>query len=349
MPLLRQTAYWIRFLQFHFSHYTSEFTRYANRPVAQAKMLWVKAKQTYHFYDLFLALKTGKKHDLVHRLGLFLDEHDIIRCAHCLQNSALRLQEKFPILLQRAKSSHFTKLVIRHFHALVYPQGTAYTLAAVRKEYWILAGHAAISSVVTACRKCKWFTMRPFHQPDDSQLPSFQLDTTASPFQNVGMDTCGLLTVNNTKTWVLIIVDLICRAVDLEFLSDMTTEELHSAFCRVSARRRMPTFIISDNAEQFKLLNVIITASINVDFFWKFIPCFFQWQGGVYERQIGMVKQSLFRTFHGTALTPTAVRTALAEIAAMLNERPLTYVSEDGEDRPLTPKRLPANSPYAPG
>jgi len=97
------------FLQFHFPHYTFEFTRYANEPVVQAEMLWVKAKQTYHFYDVFLALKMGKKHDLVHGLSLFLDEHDIIRGAHRLRNSALRLQEKFPILLQRAKSSHFTK------------------------------------------------------------------------------------------------------------------------------------------------------------------------------------------------------------------------------------------------
>jgi len=151
MPLLRQTAYWIRFLQFRFPHYTFEFTRYENRPVAQAEMLWVKAEQTYHFYNIFLTLKTGKKHDLVHRLGLFLDEHDIIRCAHRLRNSALRLQEKFLILLQRAKSPHFTKLVIRHFHALVYHQGTAYTFAVVWKEYWIPARRVAASSVVTAC------------------------------------------------------------------------------------------------------------------------------------------------------------------------------------------------------
>jgi len=50
-----------------------------------------------------------------------------------------------------------------------------------------------------------------------------------------------------------------------------------------SARRRMPAFIISDNAEQFKLLNIILSASIDMDFAWKFISSFAQWQGGVYK------------------------------------------------------------------
>lgn len=239
----------------------------------------------------------GKRHDLVHRLGLFLDEHGIIRCAHRLKNSALHQQEKFPILLQRAKSSHFTKLIIRHFHTLVYHQGTSYTLAAIRKEFWIPAGRAAVSSLVTACKKCKRFTTRPFKQPDDSQLPSFRLDRNSSPFQNVGIDICGPLMVNNVKTWIVIFVDLVCRAIDLEFLSDLTTDELLHAFRRVSARHWMPAFIISDNAEQFKLLNVILSASIDADFYWKFIPSFAQWQGGVYERQIQIVKQSLYQTY----------------------------------------------------
>jgi len=126
--------------------------------------------------------------------------------------------------------------------------------------------HAAVSSVVTACCKCKQFSAQPFRQPDNSQLPSFRLDTTSSPFQNVGIDTCGPLIVNNIKTWIVIFIDLVCRNIDLEFLSDMTTDKLLHAFRRFSARHRMPAFIISNNAEQFKFLNVVLSASINTDF-----------------------------------------------------------------------------------
>ena len=54
---------------------------------------------------------------------------------------------------------------------------------------------------------------------------------------------------------------------------------------------------------------------------------------------IAIIKQS-HRTFHGAVLSDSAIRTAVAEIAAVLNARPLTYVSEDNEDIPLTPNDL---------
>ena len=62
-----------------------------------------------------------------------------------------------------------------------------------------------------------------------------------------------------------------------------------------------------------------------------------QWQGGVYERQIGVLKQSLYRMFHSAVLLDSAFRTAAAEIAAVINARPLTFVSEDQDDVLLVP------------
>jgi len=78
--------------------------------------------------------------------------------------------------------------------------------------------------------KCKRFSAQLFCQPDDSQLPSFRLDTTSLPFQNVGIDSCGPLIVNNVKTWIIIFVDLVCHTINLEFLSDMTTNKLLHTF-----------------------------------------------------------------------------------------------------------------------
>jgi len=55
---------------------------------------------------------------------------------------------------------------------------------------------------------------------------------------------------------------------------------------------------------------------------------------------IGIVKQALLRTFHGHYLSDSAVRTSLAEIVAVLNSRPLTYVSKEFGDFPISPADL---------
>jgi len=55
---------------------------------------------------------------------------------------------------------------------------------------------------------------------------------------------------------------------------------------------------------------------------------------------IQLTKSCLQKTFHGVALSESQLRTALAEITATLNAWPLTYVSEDSADRPLTPNDL---------
>jgi len=70
----------------------------------------------------------------------------------------------------------------------------------------------------------------------------------------------------------------------------MTADELLHAFRRVAARHTLPSFIVSDNAKQFQLLSAILSATLSNDFVWKFIPDFSQWQGGVYEWQIKIVK-----------------------------------------------------------
>jgi len=147
-----------------------------------------------------------------------------------------------------------------------------------------------VLSVVTACQKCKKFTSCPFRQPDNLQLPSFHLTEECRLFLYVGVDTCGHLIVEDRKYYILIFADLVCRAVDLEVLVDLTTEELLLAFGHFVARCCQLQLIVSNNAKQFVLLNSVLAASIKNEYQWKFSPEFSQWQGGVYERQIGVLK-----------------------------------------------------------
>lgn len=117
----------------------------------------------------------------------------------------------------------------------------------------------------------------------------------------------------------------------------MTENELLLAYRRFLACYSPTLYFVSDNAPQFKLLSEIISINFKHEFTWKFLPAFSPWQGGVYERMVALVKDSLLRTYHHTTLSHSAVRTSLVEIAGVLNSRPLTYVSEDGADTPLRP------------
>ncbi|KHN88470.1 hypothetical protein Tcan_01238, partial [Toxocara canis] len=65
---------------------------------------------------------------------------------------------------------------------------------------------------------------------------------------------------------------------------------------------------------------------------WKFIASLPPWQGGVYERLIGITKNALRRAIGRRAVTDEMLHTFLAECEAIINERPLTFISDDSMD-----------------
>ena len=269
-------------------------------------------------------------------INKYLDVHNLIRCAGRFQFAPLSANEKRPILIPAPKTSRFVTLLVEHYHALTFHAGTARTLHALRRKFWITAGRRAVFNVVHKCPKCKRFIARPYPQPTKSDLPDMRLNET-SPYANIGIDTFGPLYLKQMKYFGLIVTDLVIRAIDLELLPNMTSTEIGLALRRVFARHRLPEQILSDNAPQFLQLEKEFQATFTHAWAWKMLPAHSPWMGGAYERLIALVKSSIMRTFYNEELTESSLRTAFAEIASSLNARPLTYVSADAEDEPLTP------------
>jgi hypothetical protein len=74
---------------------------------------------------------------------------------------------------------------------------------------------------------------------------------------------------------------------------------------------------------------------------WHFIPKRAPWYGGFWERLIGLTKTVLKKVLGRGHVTLSSLQTIIVEIEAVLNDRPLTYVSSDIEDEePLTPSHL---------
>ena len=65
------------------------------------------------------------------------------------------------------------------------------------------------------------------------------------------------------------------------------------------------------------------------------------WFGGFWERLIGLTKTSLKKTLGRTHVTLEGLQTVIVEVEALLNDRPLTYLSSDINDPdPISPSHL---------
>lgn len=70
------------------------------------------------------------------------------------------------------------------------------------------------------------------------------------------------------------------------------------------------------------------------------IPVYSPWMGASYERLIGIVKSCFYKTIGRQTLDYFNFLTAISDIELMVNNRPLTYRSQQGELEILTPNHL---------
>ncbi|XP_045589597.2 uncharacterized protein [Procambarus clarkii] len=135
----------------------------------------------------------------------------------------------------------------------------------------------------------------------------------------------------------------------------MSAEAYIQVFRRYAARRSCPRLMISDNGSNF-LTEVCLREIWNHpevqsvlkqrQCHWKFVPpgdlyLTAPWQGGFYERMVGTVKKCLRKALHQQKINLTELQTLVTKIEARVNNRPLTYLTDDFSQRePLSPLHL---------
>ena len=142
------------------------------------------------------------------------------------------------------------------------------------------------------------------------------------------------------KTWICLFTCLSIRAIHLEWVLDLSASQFLNCLRRFVSRRGKPDVIFSDNASQFKLvctvvdrewrkvlkdkevMNYVLVEGIK----WKYTLALAPWQGGFYERLVGLVKGCMRKSIGRKYLSLEQLTTLLTEIEAALNSRPLTYV-----------------------
>ncbi|XP_065213342.1 uncharacterized protein LOC135840645 [Planococcus citri] len=301
----------------------------------------IKHIQTIHF--------SNRDSNFTKQLNL-IEDNGILRVKGRLSNLIQVPNDEFPILLPN--NDQFVNLLILHTHRKLYHAGVSQTLAEIRKKYWLLGGRRVVYNVIRNCKNCKVFSGPAYKYPIMPPIPGYRLKREFA-FTYVGVDVLGPLYVckkkgtDKKKNWICLFTCLITRAVHLEQLEDMTSEELLLAFRRMFARRGITKFLLSDNAPQFNVLKNLLSGVPdnnlkNIE--WKQIPAFSPWSGGVYERMVALVKNALRKTFYQVTLTRRQLQTSAVEIEAVINSRPIVYVGAD-DGTTLSPNDL-LNIPF---
>jgi hypothetical protein len=118
-----------------------------------------------------------------------------------------------------------------------------------------------------------------------------------------------------------------------------------------------PRVIISDNGSNFTFIRPTVGRQVEITdirvrehFFtnridWFNIRAYSPWEGGAYERLIGIAKDSLKKALYPTAVAPVLVdyvqlNTAMKQVADIMNSRPLTYVPSDEQIEVITPNHF---------
>ncbi|XP_011408730.1 PREDICTED: uncharacterized protein LOC100636053, partial [Amphimedon queenslandica] len=122
------------------------------------------------------------------------------------------------------------------------------------------------------------------------------------------------------------------------------------SFKRFVARRGLPRKVLSHNAKTFKkmasLLKEIEDHKDVKRYFsdhkiqWNFNVEMSPWWGGVFEKLIRSVKRCMKKVIGRASLTHEELLTAVIEIEMIINSRPLSYVTQDDLDEPITPSHL---------
>lgn len=212
------------------------------------------------------------------------------------------------------------------------------TLTELRSKFWVLRGRNLVKTIIHQCRVCRRHEGRPYGAPRPPPLPVFRVEE-APPFTFTGVDFAGPLYVKGEtgtrKVWICLYTCCVVRAIHLDLVSDQTTPAFLLSFKRFVSRRGLPRQMVSDNGKTFKAAAKAIR-----EVKWIFNVPKAPWWGGVFERLVKCVKRCLRKMIGQAKLSQDELLTALAEVEMVLNSRPLTVVSAEDLEEPLTPSHL---------
>ncbi|XP_021372003.1 uncharacterized protein LOC110462388 [Mizuhopecten yessoensis] len=260
---------------------------------------------------------------------------------------------RHPIILP--KHHHISVLLVRFYHQKVWHQGRHFTEGSVRSAgFWIVGSKRLISSEIAKCIVCRKLRghLGWQHMAD---LPVDRLKP-APPFSYVGVDAFGPWPIvyrrtrggaANQKRWALLFSCLVTRAIHIEVIEELSSSSFINALRRFVAIRGT-NFVgaIEDLSIDAKFIEKppVVQFLSRSNAKWIFNPPHASHMGGAWGRLIGVSRRildSMLLQNKHKDLTHEILVTFMAEVCAIVNNRPLLPVSSDPESPcVLTPSSL---------
>lgn len=329
--------------------------------IEKAEKAIISYEQRHHFKEETVSLKQGKqvkRGSPLYKLDPVIDadaDVDLLRVGGRTRRMALPTEIKHPMILP--KHSHVSKLILSHIHTLVGHSGRGHMLSKLHQNYWLSGANSLARKVIKSCVFCRRQQARAGEQKM-ADLPLHRVTPDLPPFTQVGVDYFGPIEVRRgralVKRWGVIFTCLVSRAVHLEVASQLDTDACINAIRRFICRRGTVKSIRSDQGTNFigaqkeleesvkqldhdKIQKTLLKRGIE----WTFNPPSGAHHGGVWERLIRLAKKILYSVLKEQNLDDEGLHTALCEVEAIMNDRPITTVTSDPNDlEPLTPNHL---------
>ena len=256
-----------------------------------------------------------------------------------------------PILL---RDHRYVELYIQHLHERMGHRAHEAVLTELRLHYWVPQARRAVRMVVSRCQTCRLRKAQP-RSALMAPLPTTRVTMLRGAFYATGMDYFGPILSkrgrSTVKLWGVIFRCLATKAIHLELTDSLDTQAALMAISRFQARRGNVREIWSDNggnlrAAEKELRRVLenlnrdeIQIKLGVDKVeWKFSPPADPEAGGVWERSVRTVKETLRAILKEHKPRYEVLLTLFCEVEKILNSTPLFHVPVDpDDDDPLTP------------
>ncbi|KAL7724400.1 hypothetical protein ACLKA6_003753 [Drosophila palustris] len=221
----------------------------------------------------------------------------------------------------------YFRLFVEHLHRQHLHAGAKVLMALLRQQVWIVNVRQVARKVVRRCIHCYHYKPRLMNQIM-SALPA------------------------------TVFVFFSSKAVHVELISDLSTNNFVLCLKRFIGRRGIPQRIYCDNATNFvgaqsqldgfkaqffgkhNELN-LKSLSSNMGFEFHFIPPRAPHFGGLWEAAVKSMKTLLIKQLTSSSFTYEELQTIAVEAEAILNSRPISALGEDPNDgEALTPGHL---------
>ena len=362
--LVRSFAYVLR-LRDMAKKYDTDRTIPINKWEFERAELYLVSLHQKQYFDQELAdLRNGElpvRH-VLRRLGAELSLETL---RHDVEVEVLRLsgRTRFATHLDRKMrcpllikpGTHFTDLLLRHYHEKVlnHAGGLSCLLCEINRSFWVVGNVSSLKKIIRTCAECRKANPTPklniMAPLPDSRVPG-STDTMLPPFTATAMDVAGPWYTTQgrgkarQKRWILIFRCAMIGAIHLEVLYDMTEEACLRALSRFTSRQLKPKIIYSDLGTNFQgSRNTIeqlwgsIGLQSGVEF--RFSPADAPHYNGLVERVVQMTKKALKPILKDAILNDEDFITYVTKVEGLLNQRPLAWrhLPDSNDPEPLTP------------